>query len=270
MKQRVEGPLAKALLECVDRLFHASRAVDNAKFQGAQEQAFYGMEIEAQLLKSHQAAEARLVQALDEAQMAAAEAHEGTVVPTEAKSAEEESNFLVKSSESCLADREKEAKEAHDAHEAALAASECAIEDFACRMSFATMESRINYANGLQHVADEKKKASFAAASAMNAAADEVAVLRKSQNEAREAAAPARPIEELVYEELTVCSNGLQLRRDKEGSILQEVGRVVSGDRIFGRRPPSQLVGGDQDVMRPRCLARLLLKGGALSSPTRE
>jgi hypothetical protein len=296
LKQRVEGPLAKALPECAKRLQDAQRAVEDGKFQGEKEQAplRHAEEAEAQLLKTHQAAEASLVQALDEAQMAAAEAHEEVVVPTEDKSAKEESDFLVKSSESRLADREKQAKEAQDAHKAALVAAEGAKEDFAEAQAAdnsakqdadsdseaeedpaiaereATMESLEARANDLQHVADEKKKASSAAAAALKAATDELAALKTSQKEGRAAAAPTRPIDEMVREELATSSKGLQVRRDKEGSILQEaqlkMAEWLQQKECLGadlHRAELEVAVAKENVQATKDLAKTFGRGGA-------
>jgi hypothetical protein len=296
LKQRVEGPLAKALPECAKRLQDAQRAVEDAKFQGEKEQAplRHAEEAEAQVLKTHQAAEASLVQALDEAQMAAAEAHEEALVPTEDKSATEESNFLVKSSESRLADREKQAKEALDAHKAALAAAAGAEEELVKAQAAdnsakqdadsdseaeedqsmaerkATMESLEARAFDLQHVVYEKKKASSAAAAALNAATDELAALKTSQKEARAAAAPARPIEEVVREELATSNKGLQVRREKEGSILQEAQLKMAEwlqqkERLVAdlHRAELEVDVAKEDVQATKDLAKTFGRGGA-------
>lgn len=158
-------------------------------------------------------------------------------MPTEDTAAKEQANFLVMGSESRHADCEKQAEEAQNAHKQAVIAVDAAKDEFAAaqaadetaseiseeeasvaerKAKLGTLEARVN---DLQHVADEKKNASFAAVEALKAATHELVQLKQS---AKAAAAPIRPIEAMVREELATTNKGLQVRRDKENDILDD------------------------------------------------
>jgi hypothetical protein len=233
IRQRVEGSLAKSLPECAAALDDATKALEACKQKGERDQAplRHSEDAEAQVLKSQQQAEETLVQELDEAHMAAAEAHEDACVfsDTADKNDGPDVDLLVKSAAARFTDHERNANDAADAHKEAVTQATATEQELnAMKPSEeqqvdetderrAALEARLK---DLEQVAQEKEGVSKAAAATAAAAKEELRDL-----EARQKAAPKRaePLEKLIRNELQIVDAGLKVRQDKENAIMSEL-----------------------------------------------
>lgn len=230
LKPRVEA-LVEPLEECASRLEESKKAVAAARKEVQEEQAALqrAVEADAQLLKNHQDEEATLMQALEEAQLRVVDALEDAAPPSE-DDPRAKIDLLIESSAAACADRQTLAKEASDAYKTVLAAAEAAMEE-AEHVQLGSLESVDTEEGAHQQAlleskikdfeveAQEKRKASQAAAAALAASKKELVALRAQQ---RATPLSTHSIEKLVCDEMAIVESELQASIDKERGIIAE------------------------------------------------
>jgi len=237
----VEGPLTKQVQECAARLDDTVKTLEEIRKNGDEEQLRlrHVMDAETHLLKTKKQAEEAFVQTIDEARMAAAEADEDAMAcnddePAAAVRDASNMDFLVKSAAARLVDHERNAKDASDAHievQAALEAAKQELENLPLQgesdtemMSSNACHQRIAleaWLNDLEVMTHEKETASVAASSAAAAAKNELQDLESRHESSR---IVARPLKEIIREELNIVETWLMVHHDRGTAIVAEVG----------------------------------------------
>merc|ERR1712232_1037758 len=241
IKQRVEGPLTKQVQECAARLDDTVKTLEEVSKNGDEEQLRlrHVMDAETHLLKTKKQAEEAFVQAIDEARMAAAEADEDAMAcnddePAAAVRDASNMDFLVKSAAARLVDHERNAKDASDAHievQAALEAAKQELENMPLQggsdtevISSNTFHQRIAleaWLHDLEVMTHEKETASMAASSAAVAAKEE---LQDSESRHESSRIVARPLKEIICEELNIVESSLRIHQERGTAIMAEAG----------------------------------------------
>jgi len=237
----VEGPLTKQVQECAARLDDTVKTLEEIRKNGDEEQLRlrHVMDAETHLLKTKKQAEEAFVQTIDEARMAAAEADEDAMAcnddePAAAVRDASNMDFLVKSAAARLVDHERNAKDASDAHievQAALEAAKQELENLPLQgesdtemMSSNACHQRIAleaWLNDLEVMTHEKETASVAASSAAAAAKNELQDLESRHESSR---IVARPLKEIIREELDIVETWLRVHHERGTAIMAEVG----------------------------------------------
>jgi len=262
LQKCVEGPLTKAMKESQAKFEGAQKFVETtrAKREQIQNPLRHAEEAEAVVLKRHEAAEASLVQALDAARTAAAEAHEdagGDDDDDADVNAGLEIDLLASSCKERLKDREQCAQEAEAAHKEAVDALNVAreqlqrwklanVNDEADEYERADEESLKSqgsetgdsaHARGtftdeqpqarleariadLELVAQEKEVDRNSTAGAVEAARSELEALEMQRR-----ALPVVSLEKLMAMELKLTEDYYNAHKEKETQVLEEANK---------------------------------------------